>query len=131
MSKKSGITNETPFGIEALMAAYEGGEAWLKKLKVALWENIVFVETFIKTHNLPLKVVEPEATFLLWIDCRGVGLSVENLVAFFIRKAKLGLNEGVSFKEEGEGFARLNIGTSREVLQQAMWQLLRAYEELR
>lgn len=127
--KKSGITNGTPFGIEALMAAYEGGEAWLEKLKVALWENVVFVKTFIETHHLPLKVVEPEATFLLWIDCRGLGLSTENLAAFFIKKAKLGLNEGVSFGEEGEGFMRLNIGTSKEVLHQAMQQLLRAYEE--
>lgn len=129
--KKSGITNGTPFGIEALMAAYEGGEAWLEKLKVVLWENVLFVKAFIETHHLPLKVVEPEATFLLWIDCRGLGLSTENLAAFFIRKAKLGLNEGVSFGEEGEGFMRLNTGTSREVLQQAMRQLLRAYEELR
>ncbi|MDD3591817.1 MAG: PatB family C-S lyase [Sulfurovum sp.] len=129
--KRSGITNGNPFGIEALMAAYEGGEAWLEEVKTALWGNVVFVKTFIETHNLPLKVVEPEATFLLWIDCRGLQLSAEDLAAFFIRKAKLGLNEGVSFGKEGEGFMRLNIGTSKEVLRQAMQQMLRAYGEIR
>lgn len=126
----SGITNGNPFGIEALMAAYEGGEAWLEELKVALRENVVFVKTFIDTHALPLKVVEPEATFLVWIDCRGLGLSSEKLAEFFIKKAKLGLNEGMSFGQAGEGFMRLNIGTSKEVLQQAMEQLLHAYEEI-
>lgn len=128
---RSGITNGTPFGIEALMAAYEGGEGWLDELKVALWENVVFVKNFITAHDLPFRVVEPEATFLVWIDCRGLGLSSEELAAFFINKAKLGLNEGVSFGKAGEGFMRLNIGTSKEVLHKAMQQLLRAYEELK
>ncbi|UFH59597.1 MalY/PatB family protein [Sulfurovum mangrovi] len=128
---RSGITNGTPFGIEALMAAYEGGEGWLDELKVALWENVVFVKSFITAHDLPFRVVEPEATFLVWIDCRGLGLSSEELAAFFINKAKLGLNEGVSFGKAGEGFMRLNIGTSKEVLHKAMQQLLRAYEELK
>lgn len=127
---RSGITNGTPFGIEALMAAYEEGEVWLEALKAALWENAVFVKAFIDTHDLPLKVVVPEATFLLWIDCRGLGLTSEKLAEFFIKKAKLGLNEGVSFGQAGEGFMRLNIGTSKEVLQQAMQQLLCAYEEM-
>ncbi|MDM5272180.1 PatB family C-S lyase [Sulfurovum sp. zt1-1] len=128
---KSGITNGTPFGIEALMAAYEGGEAWLEKLKVMMWENVLFVKNFIADHDLPLKVIEPEATFLVWLDCRGLGFSSEKLAEFFIKKAKLGLNEGVSFGKEGEGFMRLNIGTSKEVLHKAMQQLLGAYEEIK
>lgn len=127
---RSGITNGNPFGIEALMEAYERGEGWLEEVKAALWENVAFVKGFIKTHDLPLKVVEPEATFLVWIDCRGLGLSTEKLAEFFIKEAKLGLNEGADFGQEGEGFMRLNIGTSKEVLHQAMQQLLRAYEEM-
>ena len=128
--EKSGIANGNPFGIEALMAAYEGGEGWLEETKDALWENVAFVKGFIETYDLPLKVVEPEATFLVWIDCRGLGFSPERLAEFFIKEAKLGLNEGASFGQEGEGFMRLNIGTSKEVLRKAMQQLLRACEEM-
>ncbi|MFA7027057.1 MAG: PatB family C-S lyase [Sulfurovum sp.] len=129
--EKSGITNGNPFGIEALMAAYEGGETWLEEVKNVLWGNVLFVKAFIETHHLPLKVMEPEATFLVWIDCRGLGLSAEKLAEFFIREVKLGLNEGVSFGEEGEGFMRLNIGTSIEVIREAMLRLLHACEEMK
>jgi cystathionine beta-lyase len=125
----SGITNGTPFGIEALMAAYEEGEAWLEGLKEMLWENIMFVKDFISQHTLPIKVVNTEATFLVWLDCKEMGLSHEKLVEFFIHEAKLGLNDGMSFGKAGEGFMRLNIGTSKEVIKKAMKQLLQAYRE--
>lgn len=127
--KRSGITNGTPFGIEALMAAYEGGEAWLEALKGTLKENIGYIEAFIETHALPIRVVRPEATFLIWLDCAGLKMSHDALVDFFVNEAKLGLNDGMSFGKAGEGFMRLNIGTSREVLEKAMRQLLHAYEE--
>lgn len=126
---RSGITNGTPFGIEALIAAYEGGERWLESIKEMLKENIKYVETFIQMHALPIRVIRPEATFLVWLDCSGLQMSHGSLVDFFVYEAKLGLNDGLSFGKAGEGFMRLNIGTSKEVLEQAMQQLLRAYEE--
>ena len=125
---KSGITNGNPFGIEALMSAYEEGDVWLDALKVHLQENIRYVKTFLETHGLPIKVVPTEATFLMWLDCRNMGLSHEELTHFFYYKAKLGLNDGMSFGEAGEGFMRLNIGTGKEVLERAMRQLLDAFE---
>ena len=125
---KSGITNGNPFGIEALMSAYEEGDVWLDALKVHLQENIRYVKTFLETHGLPIKVVPTEATFLMWLDCRNMGLSHEELTHFFYYKAKLGLNDGMSFGEAGEGFMRLNIGTGKEVLECAMQQLLDALE---
>ena len=70
-----------------------------------------------------------EATFLVWLDCRGMGLSHEELVDFFVHDAKLGLNDGESFGKSGEGFMRLNVGTSREVLEEAMMRLREAYKE--
>jgi len=126
---RSGITNGNPFGIEALMAAYEEGEAWLKALKEHLQGNIDFVKNYLKEARLPIVPVETEATFLMWLDCRAMGMSHEKLVQFFIEKAKLGLNDGKSFGECGEGFMRLNIATSREVLQEAMLRLMKAYRE--
>ncbi len=124
---RSGITNGNPFGIEALMAAYEGGDAWLAALKKHLQGNIAYVRNFLQTHALPIVPVETEATFLMWLDCSQMGLSQEALVDFFIHKARLGLNDGVSFGKNGEGFMRLNVGTSRAVLERAMSQLLDAW----
>ena len=124
---RSGITNGNPFGIEALMAAYEEGDAWLAALKKHLHGNIVYVRDFLQTHALPIVPVETEATFLMWLDCSQMGLSQEALVDFFIHQAKLGLNDGVSFGSNGEGFMRLNVGTSRAVLERAMSQLLDAW----
>ncbi len=125
---RSGITNGNPFGIEALMAAYEDGEAWLEALKVYLSANIKYVNKFIKTNDLPIKAVKTEATFLVWLDCSEMGFSHQKLVDFFINEAKLGLNDGKSFGKTGDGFMRLNIGTSKEVLEVAMNRLLLSYK---
>ncbi len=126
---RSGITNGNPFGIEALMAAYEAGDTWLEALKRHLAGNIAFVRAYLKEHNLPIVPVKSEATFLMWFDCSQTGLSQEALVDFFVHKAKLGLNDGVSFGQNGEGFMRLNVGTSRAVLENAMARLYNAWKE--
>lgn len=127
---KSGITNGNPFGIEALISAYEEGGEWLDALKVHLRSNITFVTTFLQEHNLPIKPVPTEATFLIWLDCKDLGLEHEALTDFFYRKAKLGLNDGLSFGEAGRGFMRLNVGTSIAVLEEAMQRLLAAVKVL-
>jgi len=126
---RSGITNGTPFGIEALIAAYEEGEEWLKDLKMYLSANIEYVNEFLKTNKLPIRTVRTEATFLVWLDCSKMGLKNKTLVKFFVNEAKLGLNDGKSFGKAGDGFMRLNVGTSKEVLEVAMNRLLTAYKE--
>ncbi len=125
---RSGITNGNPFGIEALMSAYKEGAPWLEQLKEHLLSNITYVNTFLNEHQLPIKAVPTEATFLMWLDCTVMGLSHAQLVDFFLHKAKLGLNDGKSFGHAGEGFMRLNVGTSKEVLKEAMQRLLVAYK---
>jgi len=127
---KSGISNGNPFGIEALMSAYEEGEAWLEELKEHLQNNILYVQDFLKTHDIPIKGVPVEATYLMWLDCSAFGFSQEELKTFFYEKAKLGLNEGLSFGEAGRGFMRLNVGTSRKVLEVAMQRLEKASKSL-
>jgi len=125
---KSGISNGNPFGIEALMSAYSEGAPWVERLKGHLMSNISYVEIFLQEHHIPIEVVPTEATFLMWLDCKGMDLSQENLVDFFLYKAKLGLNDGKSFGDGGEGFMRLNVGTSKEVVKEAMQRLLHAYK---
>ncbi len=127
--QRSGITNGNPFGIEALISAYEEGEAWLEELKKYLEANITYVSSFIEAHPFPIRTIPTEATFLMWLDCRGCGVSQEVLVDFFVHHARLGLNDGLSFGQAGKGFMRLNIGTSKEVLEEAMQRLSCAYKE--
>jgi len=127
---RSGITNGNPFGIEALISAYTEGAEWLDALKVHLSSNITYVKHFLKEYDLPIRVVPTEATFLMWLDCEALGHSHEELIDFFVSKAKLGLNDGESFGKAGEGFMRLNVGTSKEVLEMAMQRLLNAYRSL-
>jgi len=126
---RSGITNGNPFGIEALMSAYEEGESWLEELKQMLWDNIAYIKSFVQAHSFPIKAVIPEATFLVWLDCRGMKMDQDELVHFFVHEAKLGLNDGLSFGESGRGFMRLNVATSREILEAAMQRLLDAWKE--
>lgn len=126
---RSGITNGNPFGIETLMAAYEGGDAWLEALKGHLSGNIAYVQAFLETEKIPIVPVPNEATFLMWLDCRKLGLSQEALVQFFVTEAKLGLNSGSDFGRVAEGFMRLNVGTSRSMLEEAMDRLLKAYRK--
>ena len=125
--RKAGLGDGNPFGIEALITAYTTAESWLEELKKYLKNNINYVNEFMTHHKLAIIPVKIEATFLIWLDCRGLEMDDKRLQAFFIEEAKLGLNGGTSFGEAGSGFMRLNIGTSREVLEEAMGRLLDAY----
>ena len=123
------LTMGNVFGIEAAVAAYEGGEGWLEELLAYLRGNIDYVTGFLKTRIPTIRPVEPEATFLMWLDCRDLGMDDDELRGFFIEKAKLGLNAGVEFGKEGSGFMRLNVGTQRELLEEAMKRLIGAMGE--
>jgi len=128
---KAGLGDGNLFGIEALISAYSSGAVWLDALKLHLQANISFVNDYLVEHAIPIKATETQATFLMWLDCRAFGLSDEALEEFFIHKAKLGLNSGVSFAEAGSGFMRLNIATSQEVLAEAMSRLHDAYVNIK
>ena len=98
----------------AYEAAYKEGKVWVKELKEHLYENYLLLLEVCEKHS-PLVCLTPiEGTYLAWIDCKGLGLRDKELRAFFIEKAKLGLNAGISFGREGSGYMRLNFGISRE-----------------
>ena len=88
--------------------------------------NIELVESFCRERIPQVKPLRPQASFLIWLDCRGLGLDHDSLNALFIDKAGLALNDGEMFNPGGEGFMRLNIGTSRKVIEDALISLEKA-----
>lgn len=123
--------NEAPmFSPIATIAAFQNGEEWRKAMLQYIEGNIIFVEDYCR-ENLPqIKPLRPEASFLVWLDCRALGLDHESLVDLFVNKARLALNDGEMFGKGGEGFMRMNVGTPRAVLKKALDQLKAAIDNL-
>lgn len=101
-------------------AAYNNGEAWLDQMLGYVQENIEFVADFVARRIPGLKVVRPQASFLLWLDFRGLHLCHRQVMDMLLDKAHLALNDGTMFGSQGDGFARLNVGTPRAVLARAL-----------
>ena len=120
------------FSLTAMEAAFsEGGEEWLDQLRPYISDNFDFVVDYCKNHIPEVKTFAPDATYLMWLDCRELGLDDKELVDFMINKAKLGLNDGNSFGRSLHGFMRLNAACPRSVLEKAMQQLETAVNELK
>jgi cystathionine beta-lyase len=117
------VSNTNPFSIVAYEAAYRGGEAWLDALMGYLMETRDFAADFIAQKIPQLKLTKPEATYLLWLDCRDLGLNDSELRHFFIEDCKLGLSPGAVFGEGGNGFMRMNIGTQGRRVREALEQI--------
>lgn len=119
----------TIFAYEATTAAYTYGAEWLQQMRMYIMENVRFVDEYLKTELPKIKVYQPEASFLIWLDCRELGLEQEELVRLFRDKAHLALNDGSMFGPGGEGYMRLNIGCPRSVLEIAMNALKKAIDK--
>ncbi len=119
--------NEAPmFSPIATIAAFKNGEEWRKDMLHYIEENIMFVEKYCKEYLPQIKPLRPEASFLVWLDCRQLGLNHEQLIDLFVNKAHLALNDGEMFGKGGEGFMRMNVGTPRAILKKALDQLKEA-----
>jgi len=118
------------FGNIALESAYTYGEKWLKQLLIYLKENINFVVDYFQDNIPKIKVIVPDATYLMWLDCRNLNLSNKELKNFFIQKAKIGLNDGPSFGPGGEGFQRINIGYPRSIIEAVLKKIKKAVDNL-
>lgn len=116
------------FGAVSLVAAYENGESWLEEQLEYLKANIDYVISYTREHMPKIKITKPEATYLLWLDCRELGLTQEQLDSFFVKEAHVGLNSGATFGKEGEGFVRMNVATTLDTLKQALSQMQSAYQ---
>lgn len=118
------------FGSIALETAYTQGENWLHELNQYLQENIDYVRSYLNTNISQVRLIEPEATYLLWLDFRELGWSEEQTKEFLIKKAKLGFNYGSIFGPGGEGFQRMNIGCPRSTIKKALLQLNEAFKQI-
>ena len=111
------------FGSIALEAAYSSGDQWLDQLMNYLKDNLEFMKAFISGEIPSVKVIEPEATYLVWLDMRQISLKEQTMKDFLVKEARLGFNDGASFGPGGEGFQRINIACPRSVLEKALVQL--------
>ncbi len=117
------IHRNNPFSLVATIAAHNHGEEWLEQLLPYIEGNMNYVADFLKNEIPKISCHLPEATYLMWLDCRQLELDDASLRKFFIEKAKLGLNSGNAFDRELSGFMRLNVACPRKILEQAMKQL--------
>ncbi|TVX89784.1 MalY/PatB family protein [Paenibacillus agilis] len=117
--------------IEATIAAYTEGEAWFEAMMEYIQGNNKLIEEFITARIPEVKVFEQEGTYLKWLDFRELGLSPDELKDFLQLKAKVWLNQGISFGENGAGFMRLNMASPRSVIQEALERMEKAIRERR
>ncbi|MCB0061978.1 MAG: aminotransferase class I/II-fold pyridoxal phosphate-dependent enzyme, partial [Caldilineaceae bacterium] len=112
-------------GISAAIAAYTECQTWHDELLAYLTANRDFLVDYIEQHLPNLRVTVPEATYLAWIDCQDAGIDGEPY-EFFLKEAKVALNAGIRFGEEGKAFVRLNFGTQRARLEEGLARMRRA-----
>ena len=115
-------------GLTAMETAYAKCSGWLDELMVYLEENRDMTERFIRERMPKAKMDHPEGTYVFWIDFRGYGFDSEKLMDFLVNEAGVALNNGRNFGTEGDGFARINIGTNREMLKEALEKIAKALD---
>lgn len=124
-----GQENMNRLGLFACRAAYEGGGEWLDQLIGYLAGNLALVRDFCKNRVPQIQLLEPEGTYLAWLDCRELGMTDDELMAFFSDDAKVWLDPGTHSGEQGSGFMRFNLGSSRSVIAQALDQIEAAWKK--
>ena len=124
------IHRNNAFSSVAMEAAYNEGEEWLEQLLHYIAGNFDFIKEYCEANIPKIKPNLPDATYLVWLDCRELGMNNEELRSFMIEKAKIGLNEGYTFGRSLTGFMRLNAACPRSVLEKALRQLKEAVDQL-
>lgn len=127
---RCGYSQLNVMGLVACKAAYTKGEDWLEALKDYLAENLKLLRSFLVANIPQIKLIEPQGTYLVWLDCTSLGLSDKALDEFIIHRAKLWLDAGTMFGQGGSGFQRINIACPRSLLQQALEQLARGLQDI-
>ena len=118
------------FGTVALEAAFVHGDDWLGQLLAYLQDNLMFLTDYVKTRIPRIRVIRTEGTYLVWLDCRALGMDADALAAFMNQKARVGLDHGIAFGPEGAGFERINIACPRAILAKALGRIEAAVNAL-
>lgn len=126
--RATGFDEINTFGLVASKAAYQYGDVWLDELKSYLEENLEFVKLFLQYKIPQITLVETEGTYLVWLDCRELNLSDQELEDLMVHKAKLWLDSGSIFGNESGQFQRINIACPRSVLEEALIRLEKTVE---
>lgn len=114
------VSAANPFSIVAFEAAYRTGGEWLDALVIYLTATREMVRQYLAEYLPEVQLIPSQGTYLLWLDCRGLGMSDDELEHFFIFEAGIGMNPGISYGREGSGFMRMNVGTPRYRIRQAL-----------
>ena len=121
ISIQSGIVpNPNLFGYAGLEAAYKLGDEWLEQVLDYLQENLDFLQDYLARRIPNIKIIQPQGTYLIWLDCRELGMDNLALRSFMRDNAKVGLEDGFIFGEAGSGFVRMNIACPRSILEEAL-----------
>lgn len=118
---------DNPFSSVAAEAAYRHGEEWLEQLLDYVRDNIQYVKEWMEDHIPEIRVIEPEGTYLIWLDMRKLGMDAKELETWLRKEAKIALNDGHMFGKEGEGFARMNVACPRKNVEEGLSRLYEAY----
>lgn len=121
------LQGPTPITMAAQQAAYAHGEPWLEELLVYLEGNVRYVEEFLKERLPGVTAVKPEGTYMIWLDFRGTGMTMEQINDTLIKKAKVAFNDGYMFGQSGACFQRMNIACPRAILQECMERMEKAF----
>ena len=124
------IASANPFGITAMMAAYTQGEAWLDQVNVYLDENVAFMRQYLQQHLPKAHMVEPQGTYLVWVDLRAYCSDAKKLEQLMLEEAGVYFDEGYIFGEAGAGFERFNIACPRRILQQCLERMTKVLQSL-
>ena len=127
---KTGYDEPSLMGLTAALAAYKNGKPWLLDLHKHLKENIDFLRSFLAEKLPKVRLIEPEGTFLLWLDFSKLGLSDSEIDDIIVNKAKVWLDRGTMFGPEGEFYQRINVATPRPVLEDALNRIANAFKEI-
>lgn len=127
----AGYSQANTIGITACEAAYLCGDDWYEHMLKYVEDNISYMREFLKKELPELIMIEPEGTYLIWVDFRRVGLSEDELEDLIVNKARLWLDSGAVFGKAGEGFERFNVACPRKTLEKALTQLRNAVYSIR
>lgn len=125
--QQAGIHNPTFFSVPALETAYTACDDWLDELRAYLTGNIAFTIDFIATHMPGLQVVQPEGTYLLWVDCSALSTDESDLTEWLQHQSRVSVSYGTSFGTDGAGYIRLNVATPRPLLEEALQRMADHY----
>ncbi|MBQ9520261.1 MAG: hypothetical protein IJR67_02165 [Acholeplasmatales bacterium] len=124
-----GYSQQSIMGIVGTVSAYNKGENWLNEVKSYIYNNIIYIDNYLK-NNLPkIKLIKPEGTYLLWLDFRDLKLSDKKINDLIMNKSKLWLDSGLIFGQSGRGFQRINVATNRKKINILLERLTKTFKD--